>query len=76
MDVQQLIAWILVAVAAVYLVRLGISSWKAMWSARGGACSTCLIAQIAAHRHTLQDGAPGAVIPLSAVDPSPSKRDE
>ena len=82
MDVQQIVTWILVAVASVYLARLGYASWKAMWSGRAGCgsgCAKCISAEIASHRHAR--GADSSrqtsnVIPLAAVHRAPSKRDE
>jgi hypothetical protein len=80
MDVQQIITWLLVGLASLYLARIGVKSWKAMWSARGGCgsgCGKCVTAEIAAHRHTAATpGSSRQVIPLSAVGRPPAKRDE
>jgi hypothetical protein len=81
MDVQQIITWALVATASIYLYRLARDSWKAMWSGRSGCgsgCGKCVTAEVAAHRHaraTKPEGSSRAVIPLSAIQRSPSKQD-
>jgi hypothetical protein len=81
MDIQQVTTWILVAVAAIYLGRLGLGTWTALWSGRGGCgsgCAKCVSAELAGHRHAASPkniAAAKNVIPLSAIQRAPVKRD-
>jgi hypothetical protein len=71
METQQAITIALVTVAGVYLVRLGWSSWKAMWSGRAGCgsgCGKCVTAELAERRRPAAAGARGTqIIPLAGL---------
>jgi hypothetical protein len=40
MDMQQIVVWVIVAVAAVYLLRNTLAAWKRMRNPKSGGCAS------------------------------------